>query len=51
MPGEVRSGHQSGFVDSTSEKFAITSELEYFTERFPLFRYSYSTRMRDLSIS
>ena len=32
MPGQVRSGHQIGFVDLTSEKFAITSELEFFTE-------------------
>ena len=27
MPGQVRSGHQSGFVDTTTEKFAIMSEL------------------------
>ena len=40
MLDQVRSGHQSGFVDPTSEKLAITSELELFTERFPLFRYS-----------
>ena len=30
MPGQVRSGHQSGFVDTTTEKFAIMSELEFF---------------------
>ena len=24
MPGQVRPGHQSGFVEPTSEKFAIT---------------------------
>ena len=40
IPGQIRSGHQSGFFYPTSEKFAITSELEFFTERFPLFRYS-----------
>ena len=34
MQGHVGSGHQNGFVDPTSEKFAITSELEFFTERF-----------------
>ena len=27
LPGQVRSGHQSRFVDSTSEKFLITSNL------------------------
>ena len=30
MASQVRSGHQSGFVDPTSEKFTITSELEFF---------------------
>ena len=30
MPGQMRSGHQSGFVDTTTEKFAIMSELEFF---------------------
>ena len=38
-PGQVRSGHQSGVLDPTSEKFTITSELEFFTEPFPSFRY------------
>ena len=27
---QVRSGHQGGFADPTSEKFTITSELELF---------------------
>ena len=27
LPGQVRSGHQSGFVDPTSEKFVITSVI------------------------
>ena len=26
IPGQVRSGHQSEFVDTTTEKFAIMSE-------------------------
>ena len=43
MVGQVRSGHQSGFVDPTSEKFAITSELEVFTERFPFSEYVFIT--------
>ena len=38
--GQVRSGHPIGFVDTTSEKFAIMSVLEFFTERFLLFGYS-----------
>ena len=40
ISGQVRPGHQSWFVDTTSEKLAIMSEPEFFTERFPLFRYS-----------
>ena len=36
MPVQVRSGHQSGFVDTTTEKLAIMSELEFFTKQFPL---------------
>ena len=40
MPGQVRSGNQSGFVDPTSEKFANTSELEFFTKLFPLIKSS-----------
>ena len=32
MPGQVRSGHQSGFVDTTTEKFANMSELVFFNE-------------------
>ena len=32
LPGKVRLGHESGLVDPTSEKFTITSELEFFTE-------------------
>ena len=39
-PGQVSSGHQSGLVDPTSEKLALTSQLELFTERFPLLGYS-----------
>ena len=39
-PGQVRSGNQSGFVDPTSEKFANTSELEFFTKLFPLIKSS-----------
>ena len=37
-PGQVRSGHQSRFLDLTSEKLAITSF--FFTEQLPFFRYS-----------
>ena len=40
LPGQVRSDHHSGLVDPTSEKFAITSELVFFAERFLLFRCS-----------
>ena len=29
MPGQVKSGHQSGFVDPTSKKFAIMSEIVF----------------------
>ena len=39
MPGQVRSGHQRRFLDPTSEKFAITPELELFTYRFILFSF------------
>ena len=39
MPGQVRSGHQRRFVDPTSEKFAITPELEFLTEQFLLCRF------------
>ena len=31
LPGQVRSGHRRRFVDPTSEKFAVTPELEFFT--------------------
>ena len=40
LPGQVRSGYQRWFVDPTSEKFAIPPELEFFTDKFPLFRFS-----------
>ena len=36
-----RSGHQRRFVDPISEKFAITPELEFFTDQFLLFRFSW----------
>ena len=39
MPGQVRSGHQRRIVDPTKEKFAITPELEFLTDRFLLLRF------------
>ena len=30
MPGQIGSGPQIGFVDTTSEKFAITPEVDFF---------------------
>ena len=38
MLGQVRSGQQTGFVNSTSEKFAITSELEFLHGEISSFR-------------